>query len=83
MRAAFVLGLVAVLFPAAAGAQSDRVESAASGGASRKRNMSNRRSNARPSASSKLDTNHDGVLSPDERKSRAPEEIVAGVARPG
>ena len=68
MRAAIVLGLVAVLFPAAAGAQSEGCESAGSGGNITKEQYLEQAKQRAAKRFDKLDTNHDGVLSPDERK---------------
>jgi Ca2+-binding EF-hand superfamily protein len=64
MRAAIVLGLVVVLFPAVAGAQSDGSKEAGSG-----RNVTKEQYMEQAKQRfDKLDTNHDGILSSDELK---------------
>jgi hypothetical protein len=77
MRAAFVLGLVVALFPAMAGAQGEKVKSD-SGERITKEQYIDRAKQRATKRFDKLDTNHDGVLSPDERRAsrrkKAPEE---------
>ena len=68
MRAAIVLGLVAVLFPAAAGAQNEGSKSPGSGGNITKEQYLEQAKQRATKRFDKLDANHDGVLSPDERK---------------
>jgi hypothetical protein len=68
MRAAIVLGLVAALFPAAAGAQSDGSKAAGSGGNVTKEQYTEQAKQRAGKRFDKLDANHDGVLSSDERK---------------
>ena len=68
MRAAIVLGLVAVLLPAAAWAQSDGSKGPDSGGNVTKEQYLEQAKQRAAKRFDKLDTNHDGVLSSDERK---------------
>ena len=68
MRAAIVLGLVAALFPAAAGAQSVGAKGRASGESVTKEQYIDRAKQRAAKRFDKLDTNHDGVLSSDERR---------------
>jgi hypothetical protein len=68
MRTAVVLGLVAMLFPEAAGAQSEGTKGAGSGrGVTKEQYIEQARQRA-AKRFDRLDTNHDGVLSPEERK---------------
>ena len=68
MRAAIVLGVIAVLFPAAAGAQSDGSKAPDSGGNITKEQYLEQAKQRAAKRFDKLDVNHDGVLSPSERK---------------
>ena len=68
MRAAFILGLVVLLVPAAAGAQSDNAKAKSSGGSITKEEYVERAKQRAAKRFDKLDTNHDGVLSADERR---------------
>jgi hypothetical protein len=68
MRAAVVLGLIAMLFPAAAGAQSAGPKGAASSGGIAKEDYVEQAKQRAAKRFDKLDKNHDGVLSPEERK---------------
>jgi hypothetical protein len=74
MRAVFILGLVVLLIPAAAGAQSDNAKTKSSGGSITKEGSITKdeyvdRAKQRAAKRfDKLDTNHDGVLSADERR---------------
>jgi hypothetical protein len=68
MRAAIVLGLVAMLFPAAAGAQSEESKAPGSGGNITKEQYLEQAKQRAAKRFDKLDTNHDGVLSATERK---------------
>jgi hypothetical protein len=68
MRIVVVLGLVAALFPAAAVAQSESVKGAASGERITKEQYLDRAKERATKRFEKLDTNHDGVLSSDERR---------------
>ena len=68
MRAAVVLGLVAMLFPAAAGAQGTGSKGAASSGGITKDDYVEQAKQRAAKRFDKLDKNHDGVLSSDERK---------------
>jgi hypothetical protein len=68
MRAAIVLTLVALLFPAAAGAQSAGPKGAASSGGITKDDYIEQAKQRAAKRFDKLDKNHDGVLSSDERK---------------
>jgi hypothetical protein len=68
MRATIVLGLVAVLFPAAAGAQSDGSKAPGSSGNVTKEQYTEQAKQRAAKRFDKLDTNHDGVLSFDVRK---------------
>jgi len=68
MRAAIVLGLVVVLLPAAAGAQSEGAKGKASGESVTKEQYIDRAKQRAAKRFDKLDTNHDGVLSSDERR---------------
>ena len=63
-----VLGLVAALFPAAAGAQSEDAKATASGNRVAKEQYIDRAKQRAAKRFDKLDTNHDGVLSSEERK---------------
>ena len=78
MRAAIVVGLVVALFPAAAGAQSEGAKGRASGESVTKEQYIDRAKQRAVKRFDKLDTNHDGVLSSDERRAsrrkKAPEE---------
>ena len=65
---AVVLGLVAALFPAAAGAQSEDARATASGNRVAKEQYIDRAKQRAAKRFDKLDTNHDGVLSSDERR---------------
>ncbi len=68
MRVAVVLGLVALLLPAAAGAQSAGPKGAASSGGITKEDYVEQAKQRAAKRFDKLDKNHDGVLSADERK---------------
>jgi len=68
MRAAIVLGLIAVLFPAMAGAQSDGSKGAGSDRNVTKEQYIEQAKQRAAKRFDKLDTNHDGVLSSDEIK---------------
>jgi Ca2+-binding EF-hand superfamily protein len=68
MRAAIVLGLVAALFPVAAGAQSDGSKAAGSGRNVTKEQYMEQAKQRAAKRFDKLDANHDGVLSSDELK---------------
>ena len=68
MRAAVVLGFVAVLIPTVAGAQSDNAKATASGGSITKEEYVERAKQRAAKRFDKLDTNHDGVLTPEERR---------------
>lgn len=68
MRAAVVLGLIAMLFPAAAGAQSAGSKATASTGGITKDDYVEQAKQRAAKRFDKLDKNHDGVLSSDERK---------------
>ena len=68
MRAAIVLSLVVALFPAAAGAQSAGPKGAAASGGTTKEDYIDQAKQRAAKRFDKLDKNHDGVLSPDERK---------------
>ena len=78
MRAAIVLTLVALLFPAAAGAQSTGPKGTASSGGITKDDYIEQAKQRAAKRFDKLDKNHDGVLSSDERKTsgrkKSPEE---------
>jgi len=78
MRAMVVLGLAALLFPAAAGAQTDRARAATSDQGVTKEQYVDRAKQRAAKRFDKLDTNHDGVLSSDERrtgrKKKSPQE---------
>jgi hypothetical protein len=63
-----VLGLVAALFPAAAGAQSEDASATAPGKRVAKEQYIERAKQRAAKRFDKLDTNHDGVLSSEERK---------------
>jgi hypothetical protein len=63
-----VLGLIVALFPVAAGAQSNRPKAAATGSGVTKEEYIEQAKQRAAKRFDKLDTNHDGVLSPDERK---------------
>ncbi|MGD9617050.1 MAG: hypothetical protein AB7H90_04880 [Alphaproteobacteria bacterium] len=65
---AVVLGLVAALFPAAAGAQSEDAKATTSGKRVAKEQYIERAKQRAAKRFDRLDTNHDGVLSPDERR---------------
>jgi len=71
MRAAVVLALLATLLPAAAGAQNTGSKAAATtgGGGITKDDYVEQAKQRAAKRFDKLDKNHDGVLSPDERKS--------------
>ena len=68
----------AALFPAAAGAQSEDAKGRASGGNVTKEQYIDRAKQRAAKRFDKLDTNHDGVLSSDERRAsrrkKSPEE---------
>jgi hypothetical protein len=64
-----VLGLVAALFPAAAGAQNEDAKGAASGKRVAKEQYIDRAKQRAAKRFDTLDANHDGVLSPEERRS--------------
>ena len=66
MRAVVVLGLVAALVPAVAGAQSEDARAAASGKRVAKENYIEQAKQRAAKRFDKLDMNHDGVLSPKE-----------------
>lgn len=68
MRVAFVVGLVALLFPIAAGAQSHNAKTASSGGSITKEEYVERAKQRAATRFDRLDTNHDGVLTSDERR---------------
>lgn len=63
MRAAVVLGLVAMLFPVAAVAQSEAAKAAGSGRNVTKEQYIERAKQRAAKRFDKLDANHDGVLS--------------------
>ena len=67
MRSAFVLGLAVLLFPIAAGAQSDNPRAKASGSITKDEYVERAKQRA-AKRSDKLDTNHDGVFTSDERR---------------
>jgi len=69
MRAAFILGLAVLLFPIAAGAQSDNSKAKSSGGSITKEQYVERAKQRAAKRFDRLDTNHDGVLTSDERRS--------------
>ncbi|MGE0258580.1 MAG: hypothetical protein AB7T18_07480 [Alphaproteobacteria bacterium] len=68
MRAAIVLGLIAMLLPAAAGAQSAGSKATAPNGGVTKDDYVEQAKQRAAKRFDKLDKNHDGVLSSDERK---------------
>ena len=68
MRAVVVLGLVAMLFPVAANAQSEDAKAAGSGRNVTKEQYLDQAAKRAAKRFDKLDTNHDGVLSSEERK---------------
>jgi hypothetical protein len=68
MRAVVVLGLVAALVPAVAGAQSEDAKATASGKRLAKENYIEQAKQRAAKRFDKLDMNHDGVLSPEERR---------------
>ena len=68
MRAVAVLGLVVMFFPIAANAQSDGAKAAAPGGNVTKEQYIEQAKQRAAKRFDRLDTNHDGVLSPQERK---------------
>ena len=68
MRVAFVVGLVTLLFPIAAGAQSGNAKATSSGGSITKEDYVERAKQRATARFDKLDTNHDGVLTSDERR---------------
>jgi hypothetical protein len=68
MRAAFVLGLVALLFPIAAGAQGANSKARASDQSITKDEYVERAKQRAAKRFDKLDTNHDGVLTSEERR---------------
>jgi hypothetical protein len=73
MRVALVLGLIALLFPIAAGAQSDNSRADNPRAKSSGRNITkeeyvDRAKQRAAKRFDKLDTNHDGMLTPDERR---------------
>lgn len=68
MRAAFVLGLAALLLPAVAGAQSDNAKARASDRSVTKDEYVERAKQRAVKRFDKLDTNHDGVLTSEERR---------------
>jgi hypothetical protein len=78
MRATVVLGLVVMLYSVAAGAQSAGPKAAAPGGGITKEDYVEQAKQRAAKRFDKLDKNHDGVLSSDERKAvgrkKAPEE---------
>jgi hypothetical protein len=68
MRAAFVLCLAALLFPIAAGAQSNNTKATSSGRSATKEEYVERAKQRAIKRFEKLDTNHDGVLTAEERR---------------
>lgn len=68
MRAVGVLGLVAMLFPAAASAQSEEAKAADSTRGITKEQYLDQATKRAAKRFDRLDTNADGVLSPEERK---------------
>ena len=68
MRAAIVLGLVVALLPVAAGAQSTGAKPSASSGGITKDDYVEQAKQRAAKRFDKLDKNHDGVLSSEERK---------------
>ncbi len=68
MRAVVVLGLVAALVPAAARAQSEDAKATASGKRVAKEHYIEQAKQRAAKRFDKLDMNHDGVLSPEERR---------------
>jgi hypothetical protein len=70
MRAVVVLGLVAALVPAVAGAQSEDAKATASGKRLAKENYIEQAKQRAAKRFDKLDMNHDGVLSPEERRAK-------------
>jgi hypothetical protein len=68
MRAAFVPGLIALLLPIAAGAQSDSLKARASDRSITKEEYVERARQRAVKRFDKLDTNHDGVLTAEERR---------------
>ena len=69
MRAAIALALAVMLLPAAAGAQSAATKGAAASGGITKDDYVEQAKQRAAKRFDKLDKNHDGVLTPDERKS--------------
>jgi hypothetical protein len=78
MRAAVILALVAALSPVAAGAQGTRGRGAGAGENITKEQYIERARERAAKRFEKLDTNRDGVLSPEERRAsrrkKAPQE---------
>lgn len=67
MRAAIVLGLVVAFFPAMAGAQGENAKAGSSERVTKEQYIDRAKQRA-TKRFDKLDINHDGVLSPDERR---------------
>lgn len=68
MRIALVFGFVALVFPIAAGAQSDNAKGRASDQRITKEEYVERAKQRAIKRFDKLDTNHDGVLTAEERR---------------
>jgi hypothetical protein len=68
MRATVILGLVAMFFPVAAGAQNEGAKAAGSGRNVTKEQYIEQAKQRAAKRFDKLDANHDGTLGSDERK---------------